>query len=163
MFPQNFLHSMGIGGTLVALAAAAISLTVLPAVLALLGERVNSLSPTFLQRRAEADATETTAGFWYRLSRTVMRFPGRIAVASAAFLIVLGIPFFSIEFTSVDAQVLPTDASARQVDNVLRAEFPPYRDTPIQLAVEGDRATAEGVAESAAALEGPMPSTRRNR
>ena len=92
-----------------------------------------------------------------------MRFPGRIAVASAAFLIVLGIPFFSIEFTSVDAQVLPTDASARQVDNVLRAEFPPYRDTPIQLAVEGDRATAEGVAESAAALEGPPPSTRRNR
>jgi uncharacterized membrane protein YdfJ with MMPL/SSD domain len=154
VFPQNFLRSMGIGGTLVALAAAAISLTVLPAVLALLGERVNSLSPKFLQRRAEADATRTTAGFWYRLSRTVMRFPGRIAAASAAFLIALGIPFLSIEFTSVDAQVLPTDASARQVDNVLRADFPPYRDTPIQLAVSGDRATAEGVAESAAALEG---------
>ena len=45
VFPQNFLCSMGIGGTLVALAAAGISLTVLPAVLALLGERVNSLSP----------------------------------------------------------------------------------------------------------------------
>ena len=65
-----------------------------------------------------------------------MRIPGRIALASATFLIALGIPFFSIEFTSVDAQVLPADASARQVDNVLRAEFPPYRDTPIQLAVE---------------------------
>ena len=154
IFPQNFLRSMGIGGTLVALAAAAISLTVLPAVLALLGERVNALSPKFLRRRAEADAQTTTAGFWYRLSRTVMRIPGRIALASATFLIALGIPFLSIEFTSVDAQVLPADASARQVDDVLRAEFPPYRDTPIQLAVSGDRATAEAVAEGAAALDG---------
>ena len=40
-------------------------------------------------------------------------------------------------------QVLPEDASARQVDSTLRAEFPPYRDTPVQLAVTGDRASAE--------------------
>ena len=52
IFPQRFLYSMGIGGALVALAAALIALTVLPAILALLGERVNSLSPKFLQRRA---------------------------------------------------------------------------------------------------------------
>ena len=45
VFPQRFLHSMGIGGSLVALIAAAIALLVLPAILALLGERVNSLSP----------------------------------------------------------------------------------------------------------------------
>jgi RND superfamily putative drug exporter len=154
VFPQNFLRSMGIGGTLVALAAAAISLTVLPAVLALLGERVNSLSPAFLRRRAESEAGATTDGFWYRLSRTVMRVPGRIALASAAFLVALGIPFFSIQFTSVDAQVLPTDASARQVDNVLRAEFPPFRDSPVQLAVTGSRADAKQVADEAAQLPG---------
>jgi uncharacterized membrane protein YdfJ with MMPL/SSD domain len=154
VFPQNFLYSMGIGGTLVALAAAAISLTVLPAILALLGERVNSLAPAFLQRRAEADASGTEQGFWYRLSRTVMRVPGRIAVASAAFLIALGIPFLSIEFTSVDAQVLPADTSARQVDNALREDFPPYRDTPIQLAVSGDRAAAEEAAAQASDIEG---------
>jgi len=154
VFPQNFLYSMGIGGTLVALAAALISLTVLPAVLALLGERVNSLSPKFLHRRADFDSRPATEGFWYRLSRTVMRIPGRIALASAAFLIALGIPFFSIEFTSVDAQVLPEDASARQVDSTLRAEFPPFRDTPVQLAVTGDRASADAVAEQAAELPG---------
>ena len=138
IFPQRFLYSMGIGGALVALAAAAISLTVLPAVLALLGERVNSLSPKFLQRRAEADSRPASEGFWYRLSRTVMRIPGRIALASAAFLIALGIPFFSIEFTSVDAQVLPSDTSARQVDDQLRADFPPFRDSPSQLYFEGE-------------------------
>jgi RND superfamily putative drug exporter len=136
VFPQRFLYSMGIGGAMVAVLASAISLTVLPAVLALLGNRVNSWSPSFLQRRAERDARPAESGFWYRLSRFVMRRPIGIATATAAILIVLGIPFYSIKFTSVDAQVLPDSASARQVDNVMRAEFPPFRDTPYLLLVE---------------------------
>ena len=149
VFPQRFLYSMGIGGALVALAAAVISLTVLPAILALLGERVNSLAPGFLQRRAEADSRSDSEGFWYRLSRLVMRVPGRIALASAAVLIALGIPFLSINFTSVDATVLPTDTSARQVTDALRAEFPPNRDLPVLVSVKGSRAEAERVAAEA--------------
>jgi len=136
VFPQRFLYSMGLGGMLVALLAASIALTVLPAVLALLGNRVNALAPAFLQRRAERDATSTESGFWYRLSRFVMRRPLGIAIATAAILIVLGIPFYSLKFTSVDAQVLPESASARQVDNVMRAQFPPFHDTPNLLLVE---------------------------
>ena len=53
VFPQRFLYSMGLGGALVALFAALISLTVLPAVLTLLGNRVNAGAPRFLQRRAK--------------------------------------------------------------------------------------------------------------
>jgi uncharacterized membrane protein YdfJ with MMPL/SSD domain len=136
VFPQGFLYSMGLGGALVALLAMTMALTVLPAVLALLGNRVNSWAPAFLQRRAEHDATGTQSGFWYRLSRFVMRRPIGIATVTAAILIVLGIPFYSIKFTSVDAQVLPDSASARQVDNVMRAEFPPFHDTPNLLLVE---------------------------
>ena len=145
VFPQRFLYSMGLGGTLVALLAMVISLTVLPAVLALLGNRVNSLAPSFLQRRAERDATAREDGFWYRLSRFVMRRPAPIAAASAALLIALGIPFLSIKFTSPDAQILPEERSARQVDDVLRAEFPRFRDTPIRVVVENG--TPETVAQ----------------
>ena len=54
VFPQRFLYSMGIGGALVALLAAAVALIVLPAVLSILGPRVNALAPRFLQRRADA-------------------------------------------------------------------------------------------------------------
>jgi uncharacterized membrane protein YdfJ with MMPL/SSD domain len=154
VFPQRFLYSMGIGGSLVALIAAAVALIVLPAILALLGTRVNALAPGFLRRRAERDARPAEQGFWHRLSRLVMRFPGRIAAASAAFLIALGIPFFSIQFTSVDAQVLPDSASANQVDDALRADFPPFRDTPIQLAISGGAAEAERIAREAAQLPG---------
>jgi uncharacterized membrane protein YdfJ with MMPL/SSD domain len=137
VFPQRFLYSMGIGGALVALLAAGVALIVLPAVLSILGPRVNALAPRFLQRRAERDATATEAGFWYRLSRFVMRRPAPIAALSAAFLIALGIPFFGLKFTSVDAQVLPESATARQVDDIMRSDFPPFRDTPIRLAIEG--------------------------
>ena len=83
-----------------------------------------------------------------------MRVPGRIAIASAAVLIVLGIPFFSINFTSVDASVLPESASARQVDDALQDDFPPFRDSPIQLAVAGGNERAAEVAKAAGELEG---------
>jgi RND superfamily putative drug exporter len=137
VFPQRFLYSMGLGGSLVALFAALISLTVLPAVLTLLGKRVNALAPSFLQRRAEADARPEESGFWYRLSRFVMRRPIPVATVSAVFLILLGLPFLGIKFNTVDPTVLPKSASARQTYDTVRAEFPPYRESPIWIDLEG--------------------------
>ena len=136
IFPQRFLYSMGIGGALVALIAAGLALTVLPASLAMLGPRINALAPARLQRAAERDASPLQAGFWYRLSRFVLRRPGRIALSSSAALIALGIPFFAtIRFLPVDASVLPTSASAHQVDNVLRTQFPPGRTAPVEVLI----------------------------
>jgi uncharacterized membrane protein YdfJ with MMPL/SSD domain len=137
VFPQRFLYSMGLGGALVALFAALISLTVLPAVLTLLGSRVNAGAPKFLQRRAEADARPDEHGFWYRLSRFVMRRPVPVATLSALFLILLGLPFLQIKFDTVDPTVLPESASARQTYDTVSTQFPPYHETPIWIDVEG--------------------------
>jgi uncharacterized membrane protein YdfJ with MMPL/SSD domain len=137
VFPQRFLYSMGLGGALVALFAALIALTVLPAVLTLLGTRVNAGAPGFLQRRATADARPAESGFWYRLSRFVMRRPVPIATLSATLLILLGLPFLGIRFNTVDPTVLPTSATARQAYDIVSAEFPPYHETPIWIDVEG--------------------------
>ncbi|HXV06369.1 MAG TPA: MMPL family transporter [Solirubrobacterales bacterium] len=137
VFPQRFLYSMGLGGAAVALFAALIALTVLPAVLTLLGRRVNALAPRFLQRMAEADTRADEQGFWYRLSRFVMRRPVPIATLSALLLIVLGLPFLRIKFITVDPSVLPRSASARQVYEAVSSEFPPHRDTPIWIAFKG--------------------------
>ena len=137
VFPQRFLYSMGLGGALVALFAALISLTLLPAVLTLLGNRVNAGAPRFLQRRAEADARPADQGFWYRLSRFVMRRPIPVATLSALFLIVLGLPFLGIKFNTVDPTVLPESASARQTYDTVSQEFPPYHDNPIWIDFEG--------------------------
>jgi uncharacterized membrane protein YdfJ with MMPL/SSD domain len=137
VFPQSFLYSMGLGGALVALFAALISLTVLPAVLTLLGTRVNAGAPRFLQRRAEADTRPDESGFWYRLSRLLMRRPIPVATLSALFLILLGLPFFGIKFNTVDPSVLPKSASSRQVYEIVNHRFPPYREAPIWIAVRG--------------------------
>jgi RND superfamily putative drug exporter len=133
VFPQQFLYSMGIGGMMVAVLAGAVALLVLPAVLALLGPRVNSLAPRRLQRAAEADARPAQSGAWYRLSRAVMRRPGTIAAAAAALLIAMGIPFLGLKVTAVDAGVLPQSSSARQVDDALKRDFDVRRTTPITL------------------------------
>jgi RND superfamily putative drug exporter len=59
-----------------------------------------------------------------------MRRPGRIAIVTAAFLILLGLPFFRINFTTVDTKVLPKSEEARQVDTALGTEFPDNRTSP---------------------------------
>jgi uncharacterized membrane protein YdfJ with MMPL/SSD domain len=145
VFPQRFLYSMGLGGFLVALLAAAVALTVLPAVLTLLGTRVNSLAPRALQRRAEAETRPDEQGFWYRLSRFVMRRPLPVATLSALFLIVLGLPFLGIKFNTIDPTVLPESATARQAYDAISEEYPPYRETPIWVAVEGGGPKAAAV------------------
>jgi uncharacterized membrane protein YdfJ with MMPL/SSD domain len=131
VFPQRFLYSMGVGGLLVAVLAASGALLVLPSILVLLGPRVNALAPAWLRRAAETEARPAEAGFWYRLSRFVMRRPARTAAMTAALLIALGIPFLSIRFTDVNAGVLPKSSPPHQVDAALKTEFPPNRTTPL--------------------------------
>jgi uncharacterized membrane protein YdfJ with MMPL/SSD domain len=149
IFPQRFLYSMGIAGAIATLLSAALALTVLPAVLALLGPRVNTLSPSGLRRAAESDARPATAGAWYRLAQFIRRRPGRIAVATAAVLIALGIPFSQIKFVTVDAGVLPQNTSARHVYNVLNAQFPPNRTNPLEVVLGAPAPSAKVRAVSA--------------
>jgi RND superfamily putative drug exporter len=135
VFPQRFLYSMGIGGALVALAAAAVSLTVLPALLAVLGPHVNALSFKRWRAAMHRDAAAVREGSWYRLSQWVMRRAVPVAVATSALLIALGIPFLRIEFTGVDASVLPESASGRIVNDALERDFPPSPASSVVVAV----------------------------
>jgi uncharacterized membrane protein YdfJ with MMPL/SSD domain len=135
IFPQLFLRSMGIAGAIVALLAATLALTVLPALLALLGPRVNALSPPRLRRAAERDARPASSGAWYRLARFVTGRPAQVAVASTAVLIALGIPFTKIRFITADERVLPPSASAHRVHDALDTQFPPNRTTPLEVVV----------------------------
>jgi uncharacterized membrane protein YdfJ with MMPL/SSD domain len=167
VFPQRFLYSMGVGGSMVALLAAAVALLVLPAVLALLGERVNAGAPRWLQSRASRDARPASTGGWYRLSRFVMRRPGPVAALSALVLVLAGLPFFGIQFNAIDSSVLPTSSEARQVDERVQSEFPPGRTTPVTLALDTRpspeaRAYVERLRElpGAAAVSGPEAAGR---
>ncbi|HWF55223.1 MAG TPA: MMPL family transporter [Solirubrobacteraceae bacterium] len=135
IFPQRFLRSMGIGGTICVLLAASLALVVLPALLGVLGPRVNALAPRRLARAAAREALPVQDGLWFRLARFVMRHAALVAVVSAGALVALGIPFAGARFISVSAKVLPSTASARRVDSALSTAFPPGRTAPLELVV----------------------------
>ncbi|MGZ4395264.1 MAG: MMPL family transporter [Gaiellaceae bacterium] len=145
IFPLGFLRSMGIAGGLVAPLAGLISLTVLPALFVLLGERVNALSPRRWRRAAERAARGERGG-WYRLAHALMRWPIPVAVAAATLLLVLAQPFLAIRFTGVDASVLPPRLSSRVVDTALRRDFPTTALSPIYAVVRGTGADARAYA-----------------
>jgi uncharacterized membrane protein YdfJ with MMPL/SSD domain len=142
VFPQRFLYSMGVGGVLVALAAGAATLVLLPALLALLGERVDALSPRRLRRAAARAAGPAPAGAWYRVARLTMRRPATVAALSAAFLIALGAPFLHARFVPVDTRVLPAGAESREARETLNERFPPNLTLPLFVALDrpADRA-----------------------
>ena len=96
VFPQRFLYSMGLGGAAVALVAAVVSLTVLPALLAVLGPRVNALSLKRWRVALQRDAAAERSGFWYRLSQWVMARAAPVAIATSVLLIAMGIPFLRV-------------------------------------------------------------------
>ena len=135
VFRQRFLYSMGVGGALCALIAAGVSLTLLPALLGALGERVNAGGPRRWKDAIAREAAGERSGFWYRHSQRVMRRPVAYVVVAGALLIAMGLPFLRIEFTGVDASVLPEQQSARVVDDAIKAEFPPSETSPVYVAI----------------------------
>ncbi|MGK5637201.1 MMPL family transporter [Streptomyces sp. URMC 126] len=147
VFEENFLLSMGIAGIAVPLLAVFATLVVLPAVLAVLGHRVDALAPARLRRRADSESHAGRSGGWYRLASFVMRRPARIALAGLAALIVLGLPSLGTKFVIADERVLPDTRSSRAVADALREDFGPALSRAVYVVVEDDaRAAAPLVA-----------------
>jgi len=132
VFPQRFLYSMGVGGSIVTVSAVVAALTALPAALVLLGDRVNALAPARLQR-AGAQAGE---GGWYRLARFVMRRPVGIATLATLVLVVLSLPALRVNLMQGDRHVLPGNYSARQVTESLDENFAVDATTPVIVALD---------------------------
>ncbi len=121
LFPEVFLRSLGLGAILSVLLALAGALLLLPALLALLGQRVNWLALTRAARRPGTVRLER--GGWARLANLVMRHPLPIMLAVVLLLLVLGAPFLGVSFSTPDVRVLPASASARIVSDQLAHDF----------------------------------------
>lgn len=126
VFPLKFLYSMAFAGATVAIASALVSLTVLPAVLYLLGPKIDRFSV------ARRTADETTAR-WRKLATGVMRRPGLVAAAVTLLILVLMLPIRNLSFTSVDATVLPAENSSHIVQDKLASDFPSGNDSTMMV------------------------------
>jgi uncharacterized membrane protein YdfJ with MMPL/SSD domain len=146
VFPQMFLRSMALGGIAVALMTVVINLTFLPALIAVLGHRIDAGRLPWLARGDNA-AQPSESGFWRRLAFGVMRRPVIVAAAVVGFLLLLGMPFLNMRATIPDARVLGREVEARQVSDLLATEFLANQDTPHELAIRtsGDALAPENI------------------
>jgi RND superfamily putative drug exporter len=160
VFPIRFLYSMGIGGAIVVLCDGAVALIVLPAVLLVLGPRIDALAPAWLQRRAERSAT-AAAGHdsgWGRLARGVVRRPVPVALISAVVLLAAAIPALSLQFTAPGANLLPAAAESHQVETAFAKSFPANVGEATEIVLRGSRASALRLAAAAAGTAGRLAS-----
>ncbi|HET7013811.1 MAG TPA: MMPL family transporter [Streptosporangiaceae bacterium] len=130
LFPETFLRSMGYGGVATVVVDMLAALTVLPALLAVLGPKVNSLRV----RRSVAPTTtaDESTGGWYRLARSVMRRPVAYLATIVVVLLALGAPFLHVVWGGTDARVLPATAQARVVTDALSHDFAGNPTAPIE-------------------------------
>ena len=141
LFPEVFLRSMGYGGVATVLVDMLAALTVMPALLAVLGHRVNALRIRRPVGRPAGRsggplAEEEAAGGWYRLARGVMRRPLLFASVIVVVLLALGAPVLHLSWGGTDARALPAAAPARQVAEALSRDFPGNVTAPIESLVQ---------------------------
>ncbi len=142
-FRINMLRSVGMGGLLVVALAVLAATTLLPAVLSILGTRINAFPVriSWLWWRGKANTSEQMAkqpyeNFWYRLSHVVMRYPLRVLFPVLLLLIGLGLPFLGVRFSAPDASILPAYVPSRAAYDILQQRFNNEETTPILLAVQ---------------------------
>src|SRR5579863_1714773 len=139
LFPVDFLRSMGYGGVATVAVDMLAALTVLPALLAVLGHRVNALR---VRRSVNRPARDEASGGWYRLANSVMRRPVAYVAVITIGLLALGAPFLRISWGGTDASTLPAASTVRQVSEALNREFPVNSTDPIESLLTGPAATS---------------------
>ena len=129
LFPQMFLKSFGYAGVTVVVMAVLGALVALPALLAILGTRIDKL----VVRKSSITPKED--GRWAQTARFVMRRPVAVVMLSLIVLTVLAAPIKNIVFSQVDSRVLPASNSAALASKIISDRFPGQEGNPIEIIV----------------------------
>jgi RND superfamily putative drug exporter len=136
LVPSTIFRSLGAGAILVGIVSVIAALTLLPAVLALLGDRVNALRIPFFGRAAEQAGRE--GRFWGAIVRRVMRRPVVSLALAAGLLLALAAPVLALDTGTSGAATLPDRFESKQGYLLLREEFPKESTEPVEIAVAGE-------------------------
>jgi RND superfamily putative drug exporter len=124
VFPVYFLRSFAYAGVGVTAFAALSALLVLPALLSVLGQRVNAGRIRAIRVPGRMGrSVDPVAPFWGRLATAVMRRPVIAAIPVIAVLLLMATPLLHVSFSTPDDRVLPTSAASHQVGDALRTDF----------------------------------------
>ncbi|HEV2065394.1 MAG TPA: MMPL family transporter [Thermomicrobiales bacterium] len=134
LFPLMFLRSVGIAGVIVVAISTIAALTLLPAVLSLIGDRIERFPIGPLARRSTDVMSDH--GFWHGLAERVMKRPVIVAVLTAGLLAALGLPFLNANISSPDATILPRDLPSRQGFDIIASEYSGGEISPFVIALQ---------------------------
>jgi putative drug exporter of the RND superfamily len=134
LLPNTIYRSIGLGAILVVIIAVAASLTLLPAVLALMGDKVNALRIRGRRNRSG----HRQGRFWDRITGTVMRRPVVSMILAAGILVVAALPYFSINEGFSGVSTLPVEVESKQAFLILESEFSGGLGSPVEIVVDGD-------------------------
>lgn len=151
VFPQNFLRSLGYGGIAAVLVGVATALTILPAVLVLLGRRIDAGRMPWA--RGKAVSVDTDHGAWARLAHAVMKRPVVVMVVIVGALLFVASPFLGVKWGSVDYRVLPPDHPAHVAAVKLNTEFGQEKSTANILLPTVDPAQVAGYVAAAKSVD----------
>jgi RND superfamily putative drug exporter len=132
LFEFMILRSVGIAGAIVVFLAVVSAMTLLPAILAIVGTRIDALA---IRRVVPLDDPN---GPWARLARWVMRRPVAVLVPTLAILLLLGSPFLHVRFNAPDSTILPPSVPSRAAFDRLAAAFGEGEFAPLTLAIRTD-------------------------
>jgi RND superfamily putative drug exporter len=135
LVPSTIFRSLAAGAILVGVVSVIAALTLLPALLALLGDRVNALRIPFFGRAAEQAGQ--AGRLWDAIVRTVMRRPVVSLVLAAGLLLALATPVLALDTGTSGAATLPDRFESKQGYLLLREEFPRESTEPVEIAVSG--------------------------
>jgi putative drug exporter of the RND superfamily len=133
LLPNTIYRSIGLGAILVVIVAVAASLTLLPAVLASLGDKVDALR---IPGRRNA-AGQGRSRFWDRITSTVMRRPVVSLVLAASILVVAALPYLSIHEGFSGVSTLPDEAESKQAFVIMEEEFSGGLGSPVEVVIDG--------------------------
>ena len=136
LVPSTIFRNLAAGAILVGIVSVIAALTLLPAVLALLGDRVNALRIPFFGRATEQAGRE--GRFWGGIVARVMRRPAFSLVLGAGLLLALAAPVLALDTGTSGAATLPDRFESKQGYLLLREEFPKESTEPVEIAVAGD-------------------------
>ena len=136
LVPSTIFRSLAAGAILVGIVSVVAALTLLPAVLALLGDRVNALRIPFFGRAAEQAGRE--GRFWGAIVDRVMRRPVASLVLAVGLLLALAAPVLALNTGTSGAATLPDRFESKQGYLLLREEFPKESTEPVEIAVAGE-------------------------
>lgn len=142
LIPFNIFISIGLGASFVVIAAMAAAMTLLPAILGIMGDKVNSLRIPFIGKGQVAFEPNASGGFWDKLVRMVMAQPVISLLITSGLLIAATIPFFGIQTGFAGISTFPDKLESKQAFLVLDEKFSFGEVTPAEIVIEGDIASA---------------------